>query len=247
MSEWSLLGSVVILAAAGFAHGLFGIGFAMIATPLLALFLDYRAAVLLVAIPSLLMASSWLLVNRRQLRLCRIPTSLLPAIGIGSSLGVALHMGLPERVSLLLLASLLAASVLMPWALARWRAPEISSLGRAGAVFGGLAGMSESALNAGAPFVLLYGELARLNRLEQLVALNLCFALGKAIQVGLICMTSVPHISLAALAFGIAASLAAYYVGNGLASHFSEARFREMLRYFLAIMIGALIVRAAAT
>lgn len=246
MSEWSVLATVAILAAAGFAHGLFGLGFAMMATPLLALFLDYRAAVLMVALPSLLMASSWLVVNRRQLRISRIPASLLPAIGIGASLGASLQTGLPERVLLLLLAALLATSVLTSWALARWQAPAISSPEGAGAVFGGLAGMTESALNVGAPFALLYGALARLNRLEQLVVLNLCFALAKTIQVGLICMTNVPRVSLAALALGTAVSGAAYYVGNGWANHFSETRFRDLLRYFLVIMIGALILRALA-
>ncbi len=44
MTQHQLLASAAILAGAGFAHGLFGIGFAMIATPLLALFLDYRPA-----------------------------------------------------------------------------------------------------------------------------------------------------------------------------------------------------------
>ncbi|WP_077001236.1 sulfite exporter TauE/SafE family protein [Variovorax sp. KK3] len=243
--EWPLWASVAILATAGFAHGIFGLGFAMIATPLLALFLDYRVAVLMVAVPSLLMASSWLAVHRRQLRLCRIPSSLLPAIAVGATLGAALQAGLPERVSLLLLASLLATSVLTTWALARWQPPETASREKAGAVFGGLAGMTESALNVGAPFALLYGAFARLNRIEQLVVLNLCFALAKAIQVGLISVTSVPHVGGMAMVLGTAASGAAYYLGNGLANRFSEARFRALLRCFLFVMIGALIARAA--
>lgn len=244
MSTWLLLASMAVLAAAGFAHGVFGIGFAMIATPLLALFLDYRLAVLLAAVPLLVMASSWLLANRRLLREYRMPASLLPAIAAGSLLGVTLQIGLPERAALLLLASLLAVSVLAPWLLARLRTPAMSSRGRAGALFGGLAGITEAALNVGAPFVLIYAALTRLQRLEQLIALNLCFALGKAIQLGVMSMTDLPQVSPAALALGTVASGAAFHVGNGMAGRFSEARFRELLRYFLMVMIGALIVRA---
>jgi hypothetical protein len=248
MFDWPLWASMAILATAGFAHGIFGLGFAMIATPLLALFLDYRVAVLMVAVPSLLMAASWLAVHRRHVRVCRIPSSLLPAIAVGAALGAALQAGLPERVSLLLLAALLAISVATSWALARWQPPAAVSSEKAGAVFGGLAGMTESALNVGAPFALLYGAFARLDRREQLVVLNLCFALAKSIQVGLISVTNAPRfpdLGALALVFGTAASGAAYCLGNGLASRFSETRFRELLRYFLLAMIGALLVRAA--
>ena len=49
---------------AGFAHGLFGIGFAMIAMPLLALFLDNRLAVVLAAVPLLTIVLGWLCVHR---------------------------------------------------------------------------------------------------------------------------------------------------------------------------------------
>jgi len=245
MADAAVWSSVAILALAGFAHGVFGFGFAMIATPLLALFLDYRMAVLLAAVPVLLMAPSWLLAHRRQWSACAIPASLLPAVAAGALCGVALQIGLPQRVSLLLLAALLAISVLTPWALSRWRVPAISSPTRAAAVFGGLAGATESALNVGAPFMLIYGALARFNRIEQLTALNLCFALAKTIQVGLIYATGAPPASPWALAFGTLASGACYYLGNRVANRFSEARFRRLLRYFLMIMVGALVVRAA--
>ena len=36
----AVIGSLAMLGFAGFTHGVFGIGFAMIATPLLALFID---------------------------------------------------------------------------------------------------------------------------------------------------------------------------------------------------------------
>lgn len=245
MSDAAAWSSVAILALAGFAHGLFGFGFAMIATPLLALFLDYRVAVLLAAVPVLLMAPSWLLAHRRRVLACKVPASLLPAVAVGASCGVALQIALPQRVSLLLLAFLLVICVLTPWFLSRWRIPGIAAPARAAAMFGGLAGATESALNVGAPFMLIYGALARFDRLEQLTVLNLCFAVAKTIQVCLIYATGAPRVGLAALAFGTAASGACYYLGDRVANRFSDARFRKLLRAFLIVMVGALVVRAA--
>ncbi|WP_245001980.1 TSUP family transporter [Cupriavidus pinatubonensis] len=217
----------------------------MIATPLLALFLGYRAAMMMVAVPALLMSVAWLLVNRRGLRRCRVPISLLPAIGMGASLGVTLQVGLSERVSLLLLASLLTMTLVMPRILTTLRAHKMSSPTRVAVVFGGLAGVTEAALNVGAPFMLLFGAMARLGRLEQLMVLNLCFALGKTIQIGLLQMSGAPAISITALAAGTMASGASYLVGDRVASRFSETKFRELLRCFLMAMVGALLLRAA--
>lgn len=245
MSDGLVWASVAILCAAGFAHGLFGIGFAMVATPLLALFLDYRAAVWLSALPLLLMATSWLVVNRRHLQVGQLPASLLVAIGLGAGLGTALQMRLPERASLLLLAALLGASVLISLLLERWQPARAASPQRAAAVFGTLAGVTESALNVGAPFMVLYGAVARLGRLQQLIALNVCFALGKAIQVSLMALAGPPQVSPAALGIGTSACLLAYYLGDAASSRFSDALFRRLLRYFLVVIVAALAVRAA--
>jgi uncharacterized membrane protein YfcA len=121
VSTAELLASLAILAAAAFAQGVFGLGFAMIATPLLALFLDYRAAVFLAAVPLWVLAGTWLVANRRDLRNAGVPWPLLPGIAVGAVTGVWLQVALPERVSLLLLAALLAFSVALPWALQHFR------------------------------------------------------------------------------------------------------------------------------
>ena len=243
MTDWAVLGSIVILTTAGFIHGLFGIGFAMIATPLLALFLDYRAAVLLAAVPLLLMAVSWLLVNHRQLRSCGLPSTMFLAICIGAVAGAVLQARLPERVSLLLLASILAASALTSWSSERERTFRIRFSTPATVAFGALAGLTESALHVGAPFMVLYGALAQLDRRKQLVALNVCFALGKTIQLGLMRVTGLPQISLLAVATGTTASMLAFYLGNAVANRFSETHFRKVLRYFLVAVAGVLILR----
>lgn len=244
MTTATLLATLAVLALAGLAHGIFGIGYAMIATPLLALFLDYRSAVFLSAVPLLLMAAAWLLTHRAAWRGSLLPKRLLPGIAVGAVVGVALQVSLPEQVSLLLLAALLAGSVFIPALLKRWPRPAQERPGRA-PLYGALAGVTESALNVGAPFMVLYGGLARLARIEQLLALNLCFCLGKCIQVGLMAVELPPTATPLAIVSGCLGSLAAYAIGDRLAGRFSEETFRRLLRNFLMAMVAALLFRAA--
>jgi uncharacterized membrane protein YfcA len=244
VTQHQLLASAAILAGAGFAHGLFGIGFAMIATPLLALFLDYRLAVALSAIPLLAMALGWLGVHARAPGALARQGRLLPGIAVGAVAGALLQVSLPPVLSIVLLAVLLSASLAIPFFVQRAAALGSSSVRRTAPGFGVLAGMTESALNVGAPFMLLYGALARLNRFEQLLALNVCFALGKGIQIALMALAWPVCASGAALALCSGASLLAYAAGHRAAGRYAEDHFRRLLRNFIVCMVAALGVRA---
>ena len=219
-------------------------GFAMIATPLLALFLDYRSAVLAAAIPLLVLACVWLAANRKSLHKSNLPWTLPVGIIVGAVVGVALQVSLPQRVSLLLLAGLILISVLMPLLLTRWL-PGYKTVGLSRApLFGVLAGVTEAALNVGAPFLVLFAGLARLTRLQLLIALNLCFALGKAIQISLLMAISQVAPSGYLLAAGVGVCLVAFRIGDGLAGRFPEAGFQRMLRLFLLVMAVLLVARS---
>jgi uncharacterized membrane protein YfcA len=239
-----LLASLAILAAAAFAQGMFGLGFAMIATPLLALFLDYRVAILLSAVPMLVLAGNWLIANRRILRHSGVPWQLLPGIVVGAAAGLWLHVALPERLSLLLLATLLAVSVGLPWGMQRIQADMSVASRRAAPLFGALAGMTETALNVGAPFMVLFGGLGQLTRHQQLISLYLCFFIGKVIQVSLLSNTT-PAVSWLPLVLAVAVSVVFNRIGDRFAGHYPAATFRRLLGGFLTLMVIALVMRAA--
>lgn len=236
--------SLAVLALAACTQGMFGLGFTMVATPLLALFLNYRAAVFLAATPLLVLAWFWLIRNRGILRSARVPWVLLPSIVAGASAGVALQFALSQRLALLLLAALLAFSVALPWGLQRWRTDLSARALRAAPVFGVLAGLTESALNVGAPFMVLFGGVARLTRQQQLIALNLCFAAGKLIQIGLLLPVAGLPVPLWALIPCIAVSLLFYLAGDHFAGRYSEESFRRLLVGFLVAIVLALLVKA---
>lgn len=235
---------LLVLGLAAFAQGVFGLGFAMIATPLLALFLDYQTAIFTTAVPLFALAGYWLLSNRKTLRLSGIPWALLPGIGAGAVIGVALQVSLPQRVSLLLLATLIVFSILLPFALSLWIPKNRTFTPRSAPLLGVLAGVTESALNVGAPFIVLYAGLARLTRLQLLICLNLCFALGKAIQLSLLMMVAPVPVSWHILLASVLICLLAFRLGDGLAGKFKEEGFQALLRIFLLAMAAMLVVRS---
>jgi uncharacterized membrane protein YfcA len=246
MSAPDLAATLAILAVAGFAQGVFGLGFAMIATPLLALYLDYTQAVFLVAVPLFVLAVYYLVRARQHLAQTPSPFALVAGIVLGAAIGVWLHVSLPERIALILLAALLVFSVVVPRVVA---GPNggVAAARRGAPAFGLMAGITESALNVGAPFMVLLGGLARYGRVQQLIALNLCFAFGKAIQLGLLTTLAGVPAGAAATTAAVAVSLIAYRIGDRYAGRWDGVRFRLALDAFLLVMALALVVRGLAS
>ena len=244
MNELQVTAALLALALAAFVQGVFGLGFAMIATPLLALFLDYQTAVMVAAVPLLVLALYWLAVNRPYLHTSGIPWTVLPGIVTGAALGVALQVSLPQQVSLLLLAALILFSVVLPLIQSRWVSASPAVSVRRAPWFGLLAGVTEAALNVGAPFMVLFAGLARLSRLQMLIALNICFALGKSSQIGLLIIVAPVAVSLELLAAGVLMSLLAFRIGDRIAGRLSEAGFQAWLRIFLLAIATLLVIRS---
>jgi uncharacterized protein len=245
LSEIDLVATLCILAVAGFVQGVFGLGFAMIATPLLALYLDYTQAVFLVAVPLFVLAVYYLVRARHHLPQAHSPVALVSGIVLGAAVGVWLHVSLPERIALVLLAALLVFSVVVPRVIADVHG-SVAAAQRGAPAFGLMAGVTESALNVGAPFMVLLGGLARYDRVQQLIALNLCFAFGKAIQLTLLTSVSGVPVGAGATAGAVAIALLGYRVGDRFAGRWDGQRFRRALDAFLLLMALALVARGLA-
>ena len=68
-------------------------------------------------------------------------------------------------------------------------------------------GMTEPALNVGASFMLIYGTVTRLTGIQQLLVLNRCFCVGKAIQIAMMAQVSSTVFSPMLLGLAVLASL----------------------------------------
>lgn len=235
---------LMVLALAGCAHGMFGVGFAMIATPLLALFVDYRLAILLTAVPLLCLSAFFLILNRRRVfRTTRIRL-IVPGVALGSLIGAFMQTALPAYLALALLAVLLAVTAALPRYL-HGRQVILPRTKQSSSLLGLCAGVTEAALNVGAPFVLLYGCVTRLNRIQQLLALNLCFAVGKSIQLSVLANAMPGLLPLPYVCCAVVVSLAGQAAGHHYAGRFSEESFRRYLSFFLYGMSVFLLCRAA--
>lgn len=236
--------SLTILFIAGLIQGIFGMGFAMIATPMLGLFLDYRVAVILAAVPLWFIATRYILQRRHYVRESQVTRSLLPGIMIGSLAGVVLYGLLPVGANYALLGVLLLVSAFVPLALRhlRWIGRDTSI--RGSKPLGFLAGVTESLMNVGAPFILLFSGISNLKRRQQMLALNLCFAVGKSIQIVLITLFIPVSVSWVHVGLAVICSTIGFQFGDRFGGQWSEVQFRRGLFIFLLIMAVAMGLRA---
>ena len=176
---------ILIIAAifffASFIHGSIGIGFPLISTPLLVLFNDMESAILLTLIPTVLInivsiksEGSFLLVLRRYfpLAVCTMLGSVIGTEVLISSNTDIFKILLAVAIIIYLLAD--SKNIHM-----RWVAdfPGLSMV-----VFGISAGLLGGLTNVMAPLLVIYSLESRHSRAELIQAANLCFLLGKLVQ-----------------------------------------------------------------
>ncbi|MGH8844092.1 MAG: TSUP family transporter [Advenella sp.] len=246
MGATELTFCLVILAISACVQAVFGLGFAMIATPALALLLDHRSAVMLAAAPMLALTATWLWRQRTSLREQSLPWPVLPGIMLGAIVGARAQLALSERTALYLLSALLLICVVLPALLQRSQRDFSVAARRRAPLFGLLAGLTEAALNVGAPFLVLFAGLARLTRKQQLFALYLCFGMGKTIQISVILAHGgLPFpLNVSIMVSAIIGCLLIHELADRWAGRWPEASFRRAFNLFLLLMSAMLVIRA---
>ena len=176
-----LLIVLVILGAASMIHGLLGIGFPLVSTPLIALFTDVRTAMLLLLIPtmainivSILQGGGWRASIGRYW-----PLALF--VALGSVAGTRLLIVTSPAPYKLLMAAVLLVYLNVHRMGRRW--PWIQRRPwSAMAVFGLSAGLLAGTVNAAIPALIIYGLELQLPAAALVQVFNLCFLAGKLSQ-----------------------------------------------------------------
>lgn len=177
-----LLWAAVVMAVAGFVQGALGLGFPIVATPLIALTTDMRTAVILVLLPCLAAVTANV-VRSGSFREALAQFWMMPIyMLVGAAIGTRLFIFAPQfPYSLLLAAMILLYLNLDHLGRADW--PLLRARKRLfGVVFGVAAGMSEGTANVAAPPLLIYYLALGLAPSILVQALNLCFFVGKTTQ-----------------------------------------------------------------
>lgn len=182
LSLGALVWVAAVIAFAGFVQGALGLGFPMVATPLIALTTDMRTAVILVLLPCLAAVTANV-VKSGALKEALAQFWMMPGyMLIGAAIGTRLFVMAPQFPYALLLAGMIFLYL------------NLDRVGRAewpllrrhkvlfGMAFGVAAGMSEGTANVAAPPLLVYYLALGLTPAVLVQALNLCFFVGKSTQ-----------------------------------------------------------------
>jgi len=173
---------VLVIGFAGLVQGALGLGFPIVATPLIALFTDIRTAIIVVLLPcvatvvvSLVRGGPLMPVIKRFW--------MMPLYSFcGAAIGTRLFVEFPGFPYALLLAAMLLVYLNLDrlgktdWPLIRRRHRLF------GLFFGFLAGMSEGTANVAAPPLVVYYLGLGLAPITFVQALNIVFFAGKATQ-----------------------------------------------------------------
>ena len=246
IGAWQLAYVAAVMVLAAFAHGALGLGFPLIATPLVALALDIKTAIVLVA-PVTLVMTLLSVVRGGGWREALARFWFLPlTMGIASYAGTRLLIGADPTPFLLLLALL----ILVYLGLDRVKRGESAFVKRhrlpVGLGVGLLAGLFESTANVAVPPLIIYLMLLGVAPLATVQTLNLCFSVGKAVQVGTWAFYGnvAMAIWLAAALFAVPA-VVTLFAGMRLRERIDAPTYRRWLRGALWIMAALLFAQYA--
>ncbi len=172
----------VVLALAGFVQGAIGVGFPMLATPMIAAATDMRTAVIVVLLPCVATTLTNIVMTGQFLPTLRRYWFMPLCMLAGAALGARLFVTYPAFPFALLLAGVIVLYLYLDHlGRVEW---EFVSRHRvaSGAGFALLAGLSEGTANIAAPPLLMYLFSLGVDRMVFVQVLNLCFTVGKPTQ-----------------------------------------------------------------
>lgn len=242
----TLIAVGAVIGLAGFIHGLFGLGFGMVATPLLALMTDVRSAIYISLVPtialnvvSILRGGGW-----RETVALYWPISIWALFGL--FIGTQMLLAVDPAPFLLLLSGIIVLYLNMDKVRQldlEWirRSPRLSM-----AVFGTAGGFTGGTVNAMVPPLAIWCLETGAAPIAMVQMFNFNFLIGKTVQFGVFFHAGT--ISVAGLlgsAPYAAVSLTALLTGMAIRSRFDEARYHGVLRGVLWAMAALLALRFA--
>jgi uncharacterized membrane protein YfcA len=241
---WALAWVILVIALAGLTHGVVGIGFPIVATPLLTLTLDIKTAMFFVMLPTIAVTAISTVQGGRWRESIGRYWYLPLLMGAGSHLGTRVFIAADPAPFILLLALLMLAYL----NLQRLGLAEIAAVKRHphafALAFGLAAGLTEAMCNIAAPVLLIFFMLAGLPVTAMIQTLNLCFLAGKLAQAftwGAVGDLGWTHFA-ATLPLAFVAALA-FVGGSRIRKRSDAATYRGWLRKFLWSMVALLLAQ----
>lgn len=237
-----LVGLVMLFA--GFIHGTLGLGFPLMATPLLALFLDLRTAILITLLPTAVVNTASILHGGRWTDSLRKYWVLATCSLFGSAVGAFMIAHNDPAVFQLLLAALIFVFLLSPKLLPqgvgilsadqRWVMPLV----------GLVAGFAAGTTNVMVPVLIIYSLSLSMNKNTTVQVFNLCFLSGKLAQMAIFWWSGSIDIQFlgSTIPYAILGFVALHY-GTRIRDNLPTETFRIYIRRLLFCFGVLLILR----
>jgi uncharacterized membrane protein YfcA len=237
---------VCIVFVAGLAHGTLGFGFPLISTPLVALLVDVKTAVLVTVLPNIVVNAISILRGGNWRESLGRYWPLAVWVVVGTLIGTQLLLTVRREPLQLLLAAMIVMFLLqeklrqIDWSWVR-RRPGLS-----GFAFGIAAGILSGAVNVALPPLVIYLLTLGLSPIAMTQTLNMCFLSGKAVQAaGLILSDAASGAVIAASLPLVLVAAAALGIGIRLQSRIGVDAYRVLLRRALGAIAAMLVVQVA--
>ena len=244
MSGEELLVVALVSLAGSFVKSVTGMGYPLIAIPVLALFLGVETAVVVIAIPNALLNGLLCVGVRHALPETRDLPVLAATALVGGTLGTFVLVEAPERPLLWALAAMVAVFVVQRRIQPAFRWSRTTAQ-RAAPVVGLAAGFCHGAVGASGPVVAWWFHGYRLGKDAYVLCITLLFLAGGLAQLGVLLATAAfDRDRSIATVVALAATLVAMPFGTRLRSRLAGESF-ERLIVGLLVVSGALLIGRA--
>ena len=235
---------VLVVVVAGLVHGTLGLGFPLVATPMLSVVLDVRLAIGLTLLPVVAVNVASIVTSGVGFDRIRpyLPLALAAIAGtiVGSMALVWLN---PDPFRLIL-----AALIVLWLSSERLFGSRLSSLERypltAMLGFGFIAGIAAGSTNVMVAVLIIYVIEMRLPRAHTVAVLNFCFLSGKLTQIGTLSFAGVLSMPLIVVNVGLTLiAISALLLGVRLSGRIAVDTYRVLLRLLLLLLAFVLVVQ----
>ncbi len=234
------LSVLAVLLLSAFIHGAFGFGFPMVATPLLALVMDLRAAILLTLLPTVLINLVSILGEKHRAEALRLFWPIPTFTIVGSLIGTQVLLSVDPEPFRLLLALVLVAYLLAERLHGVDRERRVPKWGLA--VLGLSLGLLAGVVNVFGPVLIVFALYTRMRPELMVAALNLSFITSKTGQlIGFALNDALDPAVLTQALWALPLVPGAVWGGIVLRRRIQPAQYRKVLRVGLWVMAAALI------
>ena len=223
-----------IILFAGLVHGTLGLGFPLMATPLLALFVDVRSAILITLLPTVAVNVASILQGGQWRDSIGRYWPLAVYALIGSMAGTSFIVVSDPAPFKLLLAALIFLYLGTGW-LGNFRMAWVAEhRGWSMMIFGLIAGMSAGSTNVMVPILIVFALEMGLQTTAMVQVFNLCFLAGKVAQMAVFAGAGLlgPPLLISTAPLALVA-LAALAVGMVFRRRISSDAYRTVIKWLL--------------